>query len=318
MSNHVIDRSVWIVGAGPMAEDHAKVLLHLGITPTVIGRGEESARVFEDRVGVNVNRGGIDAYLNTKQPNNDTFIIIAVGTEALMPILLKFKHLDFNRILIEKPAAVSIAELLTHEQELEPVQSRVFIGYNRRFYPSVEKAIELIEEDGGLTSMHFEFTEWSHRIAPLQKAPGVKENWFFANSTHVVDLAFFIAGPPKDWYSYAKSGTLSWHKRSIFSGAGITTQGVVFSYHSNWESAGRWGVELMTDKRKILLRPLEEVQVINRGTIKAVQMELASNELKPGLLKQFQAFVNLSEKSNLLINLAQHIDNARTVYAQIC
>ena len=41
---------------------------------------------------------------------------------------------------------------------------------------------EIIAEDNGVTSFNFEFTEWSHEIEKLEKAPGVKENWFLANS----------------------------------------------------------------------------------------------------------------------------------------
>ena len=208
MSNNLENKDVWVIGAGQMAVDHTKVLQHFGITPTVIGRGEESAKKFKEATGLSVELGGLDTYLNKVQPSSSTYIVIAVGGEALMPILLKFLNLNFSRILIEKPAAISVQELVNEQDKLSVIQEKVFVAYNRRFYSSVLKALELIDEDGGLQSMHFEFTEWSHRIGLLQKAPGIKENWFFANSTHVVDLAFFIAGLPKDWQAYSKQGTL--------------------------------------------------------------------------------------------------------------
>ena len=293
MSDNLSNKEVWIVGAGPMALDHARVLQHLGITPTVIGRGEASAKKFEDETGISVERGGLQKFLRHKKPSQETFIIIAVGTEVLMPSLIKFSQLNFARILVEKPAAISIEELLTNEERLKPIQEKVFVAYNRRFYPSVQKALELIEEDGGLQSMHFEFTEWSHKIEPLAKAPGVKENWFFANSTHVVNLAFYIAGMPKDWKAYSRGGTLDWHGKSFFSGAGITENDVIFSYHSNWESAGRWGVELMTAKRKIVLKPLEELKIVDRGTIYEYTWNpgVSDSGFKPGLLEQLEVFL---------------------------
>ena len=34
-------------------------------------------------------------------------------------------------------------------------------------------------------------------IEKLNKVPGIKENWFLGNSTHVVDLAFYLGGKPK-------------------------------------------------------------------------------------------------------------------------
>lgn len=318
MSDNLKGKKVWLVGAGPMAVDHAKVLKHVGITPTVIGRGQNSAMRFQETTGIEVKTGGIDEYLKSNQPDPETFIVIATGTEALLPTLLKLKDSDFAGILIEKPASISIEELLESKEALKPIQDKVFIAYNRRYYSSVQKALELIEEDGGLQSMHFEFTEWSHKIEPLQKAPGVKENWFYANSTHVVDLAFFIAGSPSDWRAYSKRGTLKWHDKSFFTGSGITEKGVLFSYHSNWESAGRWGIELMTSKRKILLKPIEEVRIVNRGTIQEEVLELSPNAeggFKPGLLKQLEAF--LTKRNQESLSMRDHIQNASRVMKRI-
>ena len=68
--------------------------------------------------------------------------------------------------------------------------AKVLIAYNRRFYSSVEKAREIITEDGGIQSCIFEFTEWAHKIIALSKANGVKEHWFLGNSSHVIDLVF--------------------------------------------------------------------------------------------------------------------------------
>ena len=320
MSDNLIGKKeIWIVGAGPMAMDHARVLLHLGMTPTVIGRGEVSAKKFEDEIGISVKRGGLQKFLNQNKPSKETFIIIAVGTEVLMHSLVQFIDLDFARILIEKPVAISIEELLENEDYLRPIQEKVFVAYNRRFYPSVKKAMELIKKDGGLQSMHFDFTEWSYKIEPLLKAPGVKENWFFANSSHVVDLAFFFAGQPTEWQAYSKKGKISWHDKSFFTGAGITEKGVLFSYKANWESAGRWSIELLTKHRKLILCPLEELKQVKRGKIE-VEDIVIDNELnfnyKPGILRQLESF--LSEGySSALISLKEHIYNTEVIYSKI-
>lgn len=314
MFDNLNNKEVWVVGAGPMALDHVKVLKHLGITPTVIGRGDASAKNFENETGISVHRGGLQKFLSWNKPSQKTFIIVAVGTEVLMPSLIEFIELNFAGVLIEKPAAISIDELLENEGRLRPIQDKVFVAYNRRFYPSVKKAQELIKEDGGLQSIHFEFTEWSHKIEPLGKAPGVKENWFFANSTHVVDLAFFLAGQPTEWQAYSKKGTLSWHDKSFYSGAGITEKGVLFSYKANWESAGRWGIQLMTAKRKLILEPLEGLKYIQRGALREDMVPLDLNEigLKPGLLIQTVQF--LSEEKGDLLSLEQHFSNTLSFF----
>ncbi|MDP5028534.1 MAG: hypothetical protein NWQ14_09950 [Flavobacterium sp.] len=311
-------KEIVLIGTGTMALDYAKVLTSLEIKFKVIGRGEESALKFESQTGIKPIVGGVDDFLKINPNQKGVSFIIATGTEVLMPILKKVLLANADSVLIEKPAAISIEQLLVNEEFLKPYSKKVFVAYNRRFYASVQEAIKLIHEDGGLESMHFEFTEWAHKIEPLQKAEGVKENWFFANSTHVVDLAFFIAGKPKDWKAYCLPGKLSWHSKTKFAGAGITDKGVLFSYNSNWESAGRWGIELLTYERKIILRPMEEVAVQMKGAINIEKHNYEASfdhDFKPGLYEQLISF--LEDKNDTLINLEQHIANTLTIYKKI-
>jgi predicted dehydrogenase len=308
---------IYIIGTGPMAQAYAKVLIHLEKEFKVVGRGNESANKFKSEIGVQPLTGGIEAFLRDNNFCDLDYVIITTGTEALMPILKMVLISGAGKILIEKPAAISIDELLENEVFLRPYGDQVFVAYNRRFYASVQEVIKLIAEDGGLESMHFEFTEWAHKIEPLQKAEGVKENWFFANSTHVVDLAFFIAGKPKDWKAYSQSGKLGWHSKTKFAGSGITEKDVLFSYHSNWESAGRWGIELMTSKRKFYLKPLELIDIQKVGSV-LIESHEFDKELdilfKPGLLLQLNYFIN---NKNELLSLNLHIENSKLVYSKI-
>ena len=175
----------------------------------------------------------------------------------------------------------------------------------------------MIEEDGGLQTMHFEFTEWAHKIEPLTKALGVKENWFFANSTHVVNLAFFVGGLPENWNAYSKKGTLAWHAKSSFAGAGITEKGVLFSYISNWESAGRWGIEFMTKQRRIYLKPLEKIGVQQKGSMVITEHIFDDSidlNFKAGLFKQTIAF--LENDNSKLISINEHLKMSSDVFSK--
>ncbi|MBN1183228.1 MAG: Gfo/Idh/MocA family oxidoreductase [Bacteroidales bacterium] len=309
--------SLFIIGSGQMAIEYAKVLKAQNKGFRVIGRGKSSASKFHEITGIEPVTGGLEEYLLKNSFPQNSYIIIATGTESLMTILLSVLKSGVCRVLVEKPAAISIDELLANEENLKPHINKVFVAYNRRFYSSVIKTIDLIKEDGGLKSMHFEFTEWAHVIESIDKFPGVKENWFFANSTHVVDLAFYIAGYPVKWMTFSKTGKLSWHKKTNFSGAGITEKGTLFSYISNWESAGRWGIELMTERRRIFLRPLEQIHIQNKGTIKVENYEFDNSldtEFKPGLYLQVDSFLNSTDR---IQTIAQHIMNSKMIYKKI-
>lgn len=307
---------IYLIGTGPMAQAYAQVLQNLHQEFTVIGRGEQSAAEFATKTQIKPFVGGVDAFIDENGFSENDSVIIATGTETLLPILKTVLNAGVGKVLIEKPAALSIDELLTNQAALEPHKNRVFVAYNRRFYASVAEALRLIEEDGGLESMHFEFTEWAHRIEPLEKAPGVKENWFFANSTHVVDLAFFLAGKPLEWSAFSKKGQLSWHKTSKFVGSGITNRGVLFSYNSHWESAGRWSVELLTAQRRIFLKPLESIEIQMKGSV-AIQKHAFNDqmdlEFKPGIYKQVEAFLN---QTSLLKSLGEQMDDL-AIYQKI-
>jgi predicted dehydrogenase len=311
-----LKKNVIVIGAGPMAMAYVAVLKELGVAITIVGRGEQSALAFEEKTGIKPFTGGVEKYLAITPASENDYFIITVGTEMLMPVLLQFTDRAFARILVEKPAAISMEELLLHASAMNPIENKVFVAYNRRFYASVLEAQRLIEEDGELLSIHFEFTEWAHKIEPLEKAPGVKENWFFANSTHVVDLAFFIAGLPTDWKAYSRKGKLHWHSKSNFAGAGITENGVLFSYLSNWESAGRWSIELLTSQRRIFLKPLETIFIQNKGSV-SLETHVFDDELdrkfKPGVYRQTQDFLN-GEGS---CELREHIINTSNIYTKM-
>jgi predicted dehydrogenase len=311
-----MEKKVFLIGTGQMAVDYLTVLKEQNFATTIIGRGEKSAIKFESITGIKPFIGGFEEYLKNGSLPKNSYVIIATGTEVLMPTLVKALDAGAYRVLIEKPAAISIEELIQNEERLKPYGDKVFVAYNRRFYASVIEAQRMIEEDGGLQTMHFEFTEWAHKIEPLTKAPGVKENWFFANSTHVVNLAFYLAGKPIDWKAFSKAGSLKWHSKSNFTGAGITEKGVLFSYLSNWESAGRWGIELLTKNRRIYLKPMENIHIQEKGTIAVVEHKFDDAldlNFKPGLYQQVEAFI--IGGNDRLPTINEHIYNSKTIYA---
>ena len=191
-------------------------------------------------------------------------------------------------------------------------KTEVWIAYNRRFYASVMKAEEMIAFDGGVTSVQFEFTEWSHLIRELPMDAEVKEHLFLNNSTHVVDLVFHLGGIPQNWKCW-HSGTIEWHPTAArFCGAGITNSGVLFSYMADWEAPGRWGIEFFTNARRLIFRPMEELKVIPLGSVKMESVKLddtLDKKFKPGLFLQTDAF--LKGETDRLCSLKQQMEHAK-------
>lgn len=285
---------VWLVGAGEMSKAYAKVLNALKVNYKVIGRGHVSALSFEQSFGVEVEQGGLQSYICKEKTKKPSHAIVATNVEELYSSVVALLKHGVKNILVEKPGALEQQEFEDLSIWANKQDANVVIAYNRRCYASVIKAQEIIQQDGGVESFSFEFTEWAHKIAPLKKSVRVKEKWFLANSTHVVDLAFYLGGFPKEISTYTAGG-LDWHPTSsVFSGAGISEMGALFSYKANWNSAGRWGVVVETPKHRIILSPLEKLQLQKKGSIETTDVDIddvLDKIYKPGLYLQTKRFL---------------------------
>jgi predicted dehydrogenase len=309
---------VLLVGSGAMAQDYAKVLHGQEIPFAVVGRGEASAAAFEAKTGVEVATGGIARYLSHEAALPDA-AIVAVGVDQLARATLLLLDKGVKRVLIEKPAGLDAAEIVEVAARARANDAHVFVAYNRRFYAATIAAREIIAGDGGVTSFNFEFTEWSHVIQPLPTPAIVKERWFLANSTHVVDLAFFLGGTPREMSSYVAGG-LSWHPAAAaFAGAGVTNEGALFSYQANWAAPGRWGVEVLTKAHRLIFRPMEQLHVQNQGSVAVNKLDIDDRidlEFKPGLYRQVETFLS-PRPSAALLDVAEHLDRVERIYARI-
>lgn len=290
------NKQVWLIGAGQMALDYYNVLSHLGPSLEVIGRSNSSVQKFFEQTGFNARSGGLTEFL-ASNPKVAEFAIVSVSRECLAETTCQLLKYGVKKVLVEKPAGMNKDEISSILQESTAIDATVLIAFNRRFYSSVIKAKELIAAEGGVKSFNFEFTEWSHRIKDLVNVKGkyVMENWFLGNSIHVPDLAFYLGGPPQKMSSYTAGG-LTWHPRSsIFSGAGVSENGALFSYQANWEGPGRWGVEILSNTSRYILRPLEELYVQKIGSLAIEKVDIDNSldvKFKPGLYLQVKNFLN--------------------------
>ena len=287
-----MNNKIWLVGVGNIGKVYAKVLDALGNDYIAIGRGHKSAELFSQEMGKTAIEGGLDTFLSTK-PSLPKAAIVAVSVQQLAESVIALVEYGVKRILVEKPGFCCPSELDKVVETSQRNETEVFVAYNRRFYSSVLKAEEIIKEDGGLLSFNFEFTEWGHVIEKTGHPQEVLRNWMYANSSHVIDLAFFFGGIPREMTCYAKD-ELSWHKPINFAGAGITTKDILFNYQANWNAPGRWAVELLTSQHRLYLKPMETLQIQDKGSVQITPVEIEDSldkEFKPGFYLQTKAFL---------------------------
>lgn len=308
--------NIWIIGAGTIAQEYGKVLYSLGYDYTVIGRGEQSALKYKEIVGKEVTVGGLEAFLATSPIVADK-AIVATNLNALSQNTIQLIKYGVKDIFCEKPGFLYPEECEEVVKAVKENEANVYLAYNRRFFASVLKAQEIIAEDGGVKSFNFEFTEWGHVIEKLDKPKGDLENWMYANSSHVIDLAFYLGGNPVH-LNCVTSGELSWHKPAAFAGYGITDKGALFNYGANWASPGRWGIEILTLKHRLYLRPMEQLQIQDQGKVVISPVEIDDHldkDFKPGFYLETKAFIEGDFKN--LCSICEQLFYVNNIYLKI-
>ena len=308
--------NIWLIGAGSIAIEYSKVLQALKREFITIGRGHEKAQAYYEATGVHAIEGGLDSFIQAK-PEIAEYAIVAVNINSLASTTISLMNYGVKYIFCEKPGFNDPSELDEVVRTAKETGAKVYYAYNRRFFASVLRAEEIIKEDGGMTSMNFEFTEWGHVIESTQHPAEVKRNWMTANSSHVIDLAFFLGGDPKEMSSFT-AGELSWHKPSCFVGAGVTIKGVLFNYQANWDAPGRWAVEFQTPLHRIYLKPMEQLQLQDKGSVKVYPVEIDDHldkDFKPGFYLETKAFLEGDNKR--ICPLKQQVDHVKNIYRKI-
>jgi hypothetical protein len=288
---------ILLVGTGNMAQEYFNVLelLFSKDQILVIGRSLKGSTAFSETNNIEVFSGGVES--NEKLiKSNIKRSIVATDIEELPLVCEYLLNYKVESILLEKPGSLNRKDL-ERLIKLKNKNTEIFIAYNRRFYRSINLLKDKLQYEK-VQSFSFEFTEFSNQVVSLKKSLVEKQRWFLANSTHVVDLFLFLSGGVKDIHCN-HFGTSSWHEPMSFSGSGSTLKGIPFSYIANWNGVGRWGLNITTDKNRYVLKPLEKLQLIPKGSFQTQELDLSEpiGTYKEGVYEMVRSF--LYKKSGL-------------------
>lgn len=297
---------ILLVGAGKHAIEYAKVLMAMQIRFTPVTRSQESASIFHAATGIIPVTGGIEKYI--RQSKDYTAAIVSVNYHYLTEISILLIQSGIKKILIEKPGGLVREDMAQLATVSDLNRAKAYVAYNRRFYASIAAARTIIETNQGPISFSFDFTEWTDKIDFHDMDQSTLKYWVIANSSHVLDLAFHLCGRPSSLSSITY-GSLPWHESAcIFAGSGVTEKSAVFSYHANWSSTSRWMIQIYTGSVRILLSPLEKIQLFDRqGDVALDQVVDYSldEQFKPGLYKQVKAF--MEEETQFLCTVGEQM-----------
>lgn len=319
MSNHIIDydesyriltsidslnfenKTILILGSGWMARQYATALKEMNIKDvTIFSRNEEKTVSLCSEFGFRAIFGKPEEIIS-EIPKKD-LVIVATSISSLIQMTKIVVNSGQSNILVEKPGSLYPQELL----DLEKISDgcRVRIAYNRLTYPNLYKLKSLVMQEGGISSCSFNFTERIQSIDFKKENSDVYLRWGISNSLHIISMVFELIGFPKESLFY-QSGKLPWHPTgSIFVGSGLSEKNIPFSYHADWGSSGRWGIEVMTNENAYRLVSLEELFVCHKNsfTWESIPFRTSYPKAKQGLCEEIAIMLDekLEEKVPLV------------------
>ena len=197
---------------------------------------------------------------------------------------------------------MNLKELISIKEKLTK-DTKVWIAYNRRYYHSVKKLKEILSAEE-IKGCFFDFTDREKDILGSQKGKEIKKRWGFVNSSHVIDLAFFLIGSPNEIFCN-RSGSFDEHPTgTTFVGHGLSKKSL-FSYFATWDGGGRWNVEISTNTGRYRLSPLEKLFFCKKNQFDWIEVEVKKDDFKPGLLEMVESILN--NKNILLPDLNEQI-----------
>jgi len=295
---------VALVGAGPMAAQHARVLHEVEGLRLVscASRTRERAQAFAHAAGIPTART-FDEVLASPQADA---LWLCVSADAMATVATACAARGLPMFL-EKPVGLDPAET---GRVRDAIRVPHMVGLNRRFYEVIRRGRDLMIEQGGVRAIEVHMPE-NMRRAPDKHAARTLRRWQFANSVHLIDLFRYFAGEP----------------------AGITASNVVRSdsdrsynalvrfeseahgiFHSQWYAPGAWRVAVYAEGIAIVYQPIERAQILRGdGSAEALMPTGPDTRYKAGLHGQASAFVRLLRDGRPPPGAVDLADYARSV-----
>jgi predicted dehydrogenase len=179
-----VTKSVGVIGAGSIVPFHIEALIAAGFTIDSIASrtGSEKAAALNVRYQP---AARADSAHDVIARNPDALLI--ASDVSSLPQLLAEALKGSSKILIEKPVSYSVDVI----RSLMGIRDEdVLVGYNRRFYSSVDAATKFVRANSGTTFQATIAEASSNAFMTAEQ----KRNILLANSVHVLDMLQAVFG----------------------------------------------------------------------------------------------------------------------------
>lgn len=281
-------RKIAIVGAGYMAQEHAKAFASLPDVEIsgVCGRTRSRAEALAAMHGARVYDSISAMYRDTQADA----VVVAVNETSMQDVCAAvFEHPWL--CLLEKPVGVDLSQAEAILAIARRKGARAFVALNRRSYASTRQALAELARDESprLISVLDQQDMLSAREGGQPDM--VVRNYMYANSIHLIDyLNLFGRGE-----ILAVEPTLPWTpEQPGHVGATVRyASGDAGVYQAVWDGPGPWSVTVTNREVRLEMRPLEKLGIQRRGERRLTEQlaEPIDNVFKPGLRHQAEQIV---------------------------
>lgn len=283
---------VAIVGAGYMAQEHAKALSSIDAVELVgvCGRTRRRAEALAAAHGVPAYQSVAKMFADTKADA----VVVAVN-ELSMPDVCA-ECFEFPWVcLLEKPVGVDLATARRIRDQGRHADVRAFVALNRRSYSAARQALRELECDDSPRLISVLDQESQDAARAAGQPEEVVRNWMYANSIHLIDYFSFMARGDVVSIEHGARWTPG-APRFVAATIGFSS-GDVGVYQAVWNAPGPWSVTITNSNVRLEMRPVERlaIQRLGERRLTDIEPEVIDTEYKPGLRYQAEQLIAILE-----------------------
>ena len=280
-----------VVGCGNIAKEHLKVFCkfrQFNIS-WVYSRNYSNTKKFAKNYKELIAIENLNCFLKNHYKIIDG-VLVLVSPDQINKVALNISKFNIP-LFIEKPVGLNLSEILYLKNILNKKKIKNMVGFNRRFYSSVNYIKKNNRSFGKLCGFKIECNERYWTLKNKIKKKTLK-NWIYANSSHIFDIMNYLFGNPIEIKKILYKG------KNIFIEKFVSilkfNKNIIGSFNFFSTSPGGWNINIYFEKITVVFEGLEKCHLIDRK-FKKKEIQLSNNDkiFKPGFYLQAKFFLRL-------------------------
>jgi predicted dehydrogenase len=277
-----------LIGYGKIAQKHMEVFKELGCEFVATCNRSEEGNLQAKISGIPKTYTDYHEMISIEKPDG---IINCASFWALYQTTKEIIQYKIP-VLVEKPTGTLLAEHLELVQLQFQHETPIQVGFNRRHYSVLKKALEIAGGKDKVTSVSIEWSEDPVHLLKNRRFTNEQvAKIIFGNTIHGLDLLSFLAGEIDNTLIHCETIDDSFGR--IMQASGKSRNGVIFNFTSHWTCPVPWRVVFTSAGKRFAMAPLEQCILQQGKEVVIIEPEEFDVKFKAGFYLQAQQFINL-------------------------